>query len=95
MQEALRVSDTSLRAVASGCAELAAKLSGTAAPSAESGLSCQPSTAAIETLLADAGVAREAIASRIRDTSVEVGSAAAAYANTDADGAAKLGDQMV
>lgn len=95
MGEALRVSDTSLRVVASRCAELAAKLSTTDLPSANSGLPCQPSTAAIGTLLADASAAQKAIASRMQDTSIEVGTAAAAYGDTDADSAARLGGQMV
>lgn len=95
MTEPLRVSDTSLRAVAAGCAELTTKLISDAIPSSNLGLPCQPSTAAIETLLADAESARAALAERMKDTSAEFASAATAYANTDADGAASLSDQMM
>ena len=74
--------------------ELAGKLSSNAVPSSSSGLPCQPSTAAIGTLLADAEVARTALATRMHDTSAEVASASAAYVNTDVNGAVKLDQQM-
>ncbi|WP_162267187.1 hypothetical protein [Mycobacterium kyorinense] len=45
--------------------------------------------------MTDAEAARAAVANRIKDTSVEVASAGTAYANADADGAAKLGGQVV
>lgn len=81
--------------MATGYAQLAANLSGTGLPSPGSGLPCQPSTTAIATLLADAGTARAALATRMQNTSAKLASAGAAYANTDADGAAKLREQTV
>lgn len=94
MADSLRVSNASVRSAAADCMEVAGKLSSATLPSSSSGLPCQPSTAAIGTLLADAEAARTALATRMQDTSTEVASAGAAYVNTDADGAAKLDQQL-
>jgi hypothetical protein len=94
MPQPLRVSETSLVASAAGCAEYAEKLA-TTGETPQPGPSCQPSTAAIQVSLSDAAAAQAAMASRMRATATALREAADAYADTDAQGAAKLGGQPV
>lgn len=90
MSERLRVDTAAVHTVASGWHGLVSELNGSA-PSAQLGLSCQPSAAAVVAAHGDAAAFVHALAMQVRDHATQVVEAGRSYLSNEANSADELG----
>jgi Excreted virulence factor EspC, type VII ESX diderm len=85
----LEVDTVGLRMLAAHCQSWAAEVGAQSVP-ASTGLSCQPTAAAVSAVHADVGIVAESMAGALQSTATKLTAASVNYSDTDEESATQL-----